>query len=93
MNNKHVIELIYLRATNFKSSRLKLKSHRFNESIIVAFDSYRAKPFDQAIDELKSLGYTIHSIGDLVKSDVFLVEEFKSIKQSKKERDENTKIN
>ena len=59
MKNLHLIEVKYLGATDTKGNRIKLISHRFNESITLNRDYVTNSGNDQAKAYLKKQGQKI----------------------------------
>jgi hypothetical protein len=54
--NLHLIEVRCLGATNSKGSRIKIVSHRFNQSVILPLDYSYNSTLHQAADYLISRG-------------------------------------
>ena len=59
IKNLHLIEVKYLPATNFRGSRVKLTSHRFNKSKTIAYNYSFNSIQEIAIDYLKKQGQPI----------------------------------
>lgn len=59
MENYHIIEVKYLGATNTKGSRVKLTSHRLNESITFSYDYSIGNINKQAEKYLKSINQIV----------------------------------
>jgi len=85
MKSYHLIELKYMGATNYSSSRLKLRSLRFGDSLTVSLD-YRTDVKNQALELLKRLGYKIDGVGyDEIKGVyIFCSTTFESLKDQQR---------
>jgi len=81
--NVHLIEIKYLGATNNHSSRTKLTSQRFNDSVTAPYNHKYNSSLDQGIDYLTNVGYTILGKGESKDGYFVVVQEFRGLKESK----------
>jgi len=83
MKAAHLIEVTYLGATNTKGSRMKLKSLRFGDSILLPNDNRYFRMTEQAENYLKAAGYKIVCYGETDKGYIIATDTFESLKATK----------
>lgn len=80
MINKHIFEVKYLVATNYRGFRIKITSKRFKESITLNYLN-ETTPINQAISFLEGKGFVIEGKGEFGEDkDILISSTFKSLK-------------
>ena len=59
MENLHLFKIKYLGPTNFKGSRIRITSERFQQSIIISWDYTANSSTEIAANHLTKLGFDI----------------------------------
>lgn len=80
LSNFHIITVTYLGATNFKGSRVKLHSDRFNESKIINYDHSYNNTSEIAQAYLESKGFELIGHGEATNGYYLISNTFESIK-------------
>jgi hypothetical protein len=57
LQNFHCLEITYLGPTDYKGSRVKIYSHRFEETVIISFNHEFVDISDIAQNYLESIGF------------------------------------
>ena len=80
MNNLHLIEVTYLGPTNTKGARVKLYSHRFAQSVTIAYD-YAARGICEMADAwLRERGFVVVGVAEMKKGYALLSDTFEPLK-------------
>ena len=80
LQNFHIIEVTYLKPTNTLGSRVKLTSHRFEQSIIISFDYECGYSDTTAQKWLLSNGFELIGKAESLKGYFFISSTFKGLK-------------
>lgn len=77
----HVIHATYVGASNFRGSRVKLKSMRFGQSVTIPYD-YRAKNLQEiAANYLRDKGFQVLAFGEAGNDGYYVITNtYKSLK-------------
>jgi hypothetical protein len=59
MKNLHIFKIKYFGPTNFKGSRIRITSERFEQSIIISWDYSQNGSVQIAANHLQKLGFNI----------------------------------
>ena len=81
MANFHIIKCSYSGATNFRGSRVVLKSERFESSISLPYDHSMRDSIDIGIKYLKEQGFKISGYGEASNGYYIVSTTFKDIKK------------
>lgn len=76
MAHLHFIEAKFLGPTNYRGSRVRLVSARFQDSLTFSYDHEYRDTNENAITKLMEIGYTIVATFETKDGCGFLVEEF-----------------
>ena len=75
MENFHIITAKYLPYTNTKPARIRIRSDRFKETVIVSYHEY-----ETAVEWLKEKGFNIVGTGSTNKEIIIVTNTFKPLK-------------
>lgn len=78
--NLHAIEVKYLPYTNTKTSRVKITSHRFKQSVIQSYDHSYKDSLEQALYSLNFQGFTLIGVTEISSGFIILSSTFKPLK-------------
>lgn len=81
--NLHMIEVKYYGPTNSRGSRIKLTSHRFEDSLYVPYNYKFNTTLDIARDYLEEQGCTIVGSGETKNGYIIAITNFKSLSDIK----------
>jgi hypothetical protein len=76
----HLIEVRFLSPTDYLGARVKLHSHRYNESITINYDHNASSVQEIALDYLTKRGFNIIVVGELKSGCIIATSTFRSIK-------------
>lgn len=79
--NLHAFTITFLGATYHKSSRLKIKSERFNQSVIIPYDHAFNNTLDIAKDYLTKNGYELAGQAETNDNYIILSTTFEPLKK------------
>lgn len=65
VENYHIFEVKYLSPTTYKGARVSIKSHRFNQWVVIPYNYRLNSISDMAGEYLKERGYNIIGCGEL----------------------------
>jgi hypothetical protein len=80
LTNYHAFEVTYLGPTNYQGSRVKIKSLRFDQAVIIPFDYYFANTFEIAQSWLINQGFELIGKAEATKSYLIISKTFKPLK-------------
>ena len=80
MTNYHIIEASFIGATDTKGSRCKLRSHRFEQTLIIPWDYKFTSCNKQAESYLKDNGYNIIGQAEGKNSYLIITDTFRPLK-------------
>jgi hypothetical protein len=80
MKNLHLLKIKYLGPTNFRGSRIRIKSERFNQSITVSWDYSANSSAEIAINHLQKLGFEFIGQAEGGITDYLISTTFKKLK-------------
>lgn len=83
MKNYHVLKVAYLGPTNFKGSRVKITSERFEQSKTISWNYSFNSSYDIAADWLKNNGFDLLGIAEGKDCYYIISETFKPLKNGK----------
>jgi hypothetical protein len=75
----HLIEVHFVGATNFRGSRVTIRSSRFKKSRTFSYDYEKSDILEQACDWLEEQGFKIKGVGELSKGYFIITDTFKTI--------------
>lgn len=80
MPNYHLLQVKYLGPTNYRGSRFKIYSGRFNQSVTLDYDQESNSALEQAERWLKSRGFKVLGHAEWVAFDFIVSSTFKGLK-------------
>ena len=81
MKNYHIIKVKYLGSTNFKGSRVKLTSDRFNQSVTIPYNYEFNSSYDMAADWLLKHGFEVIGGGEVKGIHIIITNTFEPLKK------------
>lgn len=80
LTNYHILEVTFISPTNHRGARLKIKSLRFDQSIIIPFDDKLTGIDRMAAEFLKNRGFNLVGMGESKKGFLIISDTFGGIK-------------
>ena len=80
IQNLHLFEIKYLSATNTKGSRIKIYSHRCNQSVTINFTYKHGNSYGDAVEYLQEKGFNIVGKSEMKNSFAILSDTFEPLK-------------
>jgi hypothetical protein len=81
LENFHVLELKFIGPTNQKGSRIRIKSFRFKQSLIIPFDYYYSNTLGVAQAWFEKNGFELVGMAETPESYLIITTTFKPLKK------------
>jgi hypothetical protein len=81
MKNYHILTVKYLGPTNYRGSRVRITSERFNQSVILSYDYQFNTAYEQAETYLTGRGFNVLGHGEGKNTMFIITDTFEPLKK------------